>query len=154
MLAHLLATIEQLTLGTPHPGLASHPTDRLVYYAGHDINIYFLRNFLRLNWITQSWNQNQAMPGGMLAFEILTAGTADAGAEAYFVKVYFVSQSYQQMRNAEPLTSPADGPSRVFVTIPECAFGPEESCPVADFRALVLRVVRAECVSTVRADQL
>ena len=42
LLAQLLGTIEQLALGKDVPGLLSKPTDRLVYYAGHDINIYFL----------------------------------------------------------------------------------------------------------------
>ena len=37
-----IGTIEQLALGKDVTGLLSKPTDRLVYYAGHDINIYFL----------------------------------------------------------------------------------------------------------------
>ena len=37
---------------------------RLVYYAGHDINLYFLRTLLRLHWLTSSWNADESMPGG------------------------------------------------------------------------------------------
>lgn len=71
MLSHLLATMQQLLYGDHDSRLRSkvlrvverrkkwfvlyaHPfcfrrqaSDKLVYYAGHDINIYFLRNFLR-----------------------------------------------------------------------------------------------------------
>lgn len=38
LLAHLLATMQQLLLGRTLPGLASHRGDKLVYYAGHDLN--------------------------------------------------------------------------------------------------------------------
>ena len=40
LLAHVLATIQQLLLGRSIPGLASRRGDRLVYYAGHDLNLY------------------------------------------------------------------------------------------------------------------
>ena len=178
LLAHLLATMQQLLLGRTLPGLASHRGDKLVYYAGHDLNLYFLRNFLRLNWLSSSWNSNEAMPGGMLQFELLSRPAAAAAAAAapraagrraferapssggawpaaasYFVKVYFVSASYEQQRTAAELT-PAAGPDRVFVTIPQCATGPEASCPLEGFRQLVLSSIRAECVSTVPVDAL
>jgi len=174
LLAHLLATIQQLLLGRSIPGLASRPGDRLVYYAGHDLNLYFLRNFLRLNWLTTSWNMNEAMPGGMLQFELLSrtaaapapraagrraferapsSGGTWPAAASYFIKLYFVSASYTQQRTAAALT-PAAGPDRVFVTIPQCASGPEASCPLEGFRQLVLSSIRAECVSTVPVKDL
>ncbi len=149
MLAVLLGTIEQLALGKSVPGLRSSPDDHLVYFAGHDINIYFLRTFLRLNWLTASWNANQAMPGGMLAFEILRDK-----ASAAFVRASFVSQSYSQQRISAPLTGGAPPPDQVFVTIPECATGPQATCPLDDFRTLVLRAIRHECVSTVPVEDL
>ena len=40
LLAHVLATMQQLALGRSIPGLASRRGDRLVYYAGHDLNLY------------------------------------------------------------------------------------------------------------------
>ena len=48
----------------------------------------------------------------------------------------------------------ADGPDRAFVTIPQCASGPEASCPLERFRQLVLSAIKAECVSTVPVDAL
>jgi hypothetical protein len=175
LLAHLLATVQQLLLGRAVPRLASHHGDRLVYYAGHDLNLYFLRNFLRLNWLTTSWNTNEAMPGGMLQFELLSRpapATAPRAAgrraferapssggawpetrKEYFVKLYFVSASYEQQRKAAELT-PGDGPDRVFVTIPQCASGPEAACPLEGFRQLVLSSIKAECVSTVPVGAL
>ena len=121
------------------------------------------RNFLRLNWLTESWNVNEAMPGGMLAFELLSQpatradeapGKQSTTTTAYFLKLFFVSQSMSQMRHATPLSPAAAAPSKVFVTIPECATGPEASCPLPVFRAIVLRALRPECVHTVSVASL
>lgn len=38
LLAHLTATMQQLLHGTKIPSLRSKPTDKMVYYAGHDIS--------------------------------------------------------------------------------------------------------------------
>ena len=38
LLAHLTATMQQLLHGTKIPSLNSQSTDKLVYYAGHDIS--------------------------------------------------------------------------------------------------------------------
>ena len=114
------------------------------------------------------------MPGGMLQFELLSrtaaapapraagrraferapsSGGTWPAAASYFIKLYFVSASYTQQRTAAALT-PAAGPDRVFVTIPQCASGPEASCPLEGFRQLVLSSIRAECVSTVPVKDL
>eukprot|EP01043_Picozoa_sp_COSAG02_P030236 COSAG02_NODE_1922_length_10360_cov_38.101452_10_plen_85_part_00 len=57
MLVHLAASFQQMVDGPTAPpivGLRSDPTDVLVYYAAHDINIYLLRKLLKLNWLTES----------------------------------------------------------------------------------------------------
>lgn len=68
------------------------------YYAGHDLNIYFLRAMLGLKWTTESFNPNQSPPGGMLRFELLRDADKNP-----FVKLYFESQSYAQQRSASVL---------------------------------------------------
>lgn len=40
----------------------------------------------------------------------------------YYVKAFFVSQSYKQQREATPLTA-ADPASKVFAVMPTCAGG-------------------------------
>merc|ERR1719272_2352176 len=91
---------------------------------------------------------------GRRAFERApSSGGAWPAAASYFVKVYFVSASYEQQRTAAEL-SPAHRPDRVFVTIPQCASGPEASCPLEGFRQLVLSSIKAECVTTVPVDAL
>lgn len=149
LLMHLLATMEQITGGgSSISGLQSRPTDRLVYYAGHDINIYFVRVLLGLNWLTESFNVNQSPPGGMLRFELARQG----GAGEWFVRAYFESMSMEQQRDVDfALRQGKNQPDRAFVAIPSCAEGPESSCPLEHLKEIVLGVVSPSCVETVKA---
>ena len=45
-------------------------------------------------------------------------------------------------------------PDRVFVAIPTCSDGPENSCPFETFKALALRSLDENCVKTVPVDVL
>ena len=47
---HLAATMQEHVAGVPVPGLKSRPSDFLVYYAGHDMNILMLRRLLGVSW--------------------------------------------------------------------------------------------------------
>lgn len=150
--------------GTSDPGLKSKPSDRMVYYAGHDINIYFVRVLLGLNWLTESYNINQSPPGGLLRFELShaasstmsarnnTAGTEgmtgmDNNSSSKFVKIFFEAQTMGQQRRAEELHGATGNvPDRVAVAIPGCASGPEQSCPFEQFQQLVSTAVNRQCV--------
>ena len=143
---HLAATAANILEKTPVPNLKSRPTDRLVYYAGHDSNLAMLRRLLRLSYTVRSWNENQYGTGQMLEIELLKAnGTG-------FVRLYETAMTYQHQRAGE-VTGP-DPVSRVFVVIPGCSHGPESTCPLADFKALMLREVDADCATTVDASVL
>merc|ERR1719476_1243646 len=77
LLVHLAATMQQTVGHGDISGLHSRATDSLVYYAAHDINIYLIRRFLRLNWLTDSFNPNQSPPGGMLVFVLYSRANED-----------------------------------------------------------------------------
>ena len=120
---------------------------------------------LGLSWLTDSWNVNQSPPGGLLRFELLR-GPPDAEDQPFYVKVYFESQSMDQQRSITPLSHPTGQrdqqghensgaqPDRVFVAIPTCSDGPENSCPFEEFKALALRSMDEDCVQTVPVDTL
>lgn len=146
LFVHLAATMQESVSGKNIAGLKSKPSDSLVYYAAHDINIYLIRRFLRLNWVTASFNPNQSPPGGMLVFVLYS--TKAAKGKDYFVKAFFMTQSMRQQREASTL-SEADPASRVFAIMPGCADGPELSCPFDDFKRLVLSQIKPECVQLV-----
>jgi hypothetical protein len=150
LLMHLLATMEQLTAsgGGSISGLQSRPTDKLVYYAGHDINIYFVRVLLGLNWLTESFNVNQSPPGGMLRFEL----ARQAGAGGWFVKAFFESMSMEQQRDVDfALRQGKNQPDRAFIAIPGCSEGPESSCPLEHLKENILAAVNPSCIETVKA---
>jgi len=147
LFVHVAATMLQTVTGKDIAGLKSRTSDSLVYYAAHDINIYLLRRFLRLNWMTSSFNPNQSPPGGMLIF-VLYSTPRGAEGKDYFVKAFFMTQSMRQQREASTL-SEEDPASRVFAIMPGCADGPELSCPFDDFKRLVLSQIKAECVQLV-----
>lgn len=152
LLVHMAATMQQYISGTGIKGLQSKPSAAFVYYAAHDINIYLIRQLLRLNWMTESFNPNQSPPGGMLFFVLLSAESAGAG-KSYYVKAFFMTQSMKQQRESSTLSQ--DNPaSRVFAVIPGCAHGPELSCPFEDFKTLVLKEIKRECVQLVDPDVL
>ncbi|GLD99369.1 hypothetical protein PINS_up008088 [Pythium insidiosum] len=75
-LAHLAASFEQtmtgkalpLPSGKPGPKLAQSLDNRFLYYAGHDINLLYVRNLLRLEWYSDGWHPHEPTPGSMLVF--------------------------------------------------------------------------------------
>jgi len=142
---HISRTIMQLASGAEDPTLRSKSTDNFVYYAAHDINLYFMRSILRLQWQTESYNDNMAPPGSMLGFGLFQ----DSTDQAWYLKVGLSTQSYDQMRYLTPLNG-TNPPGFASVLIPECYSGPELSCPVASFQKLVARIVKMECVKSLQ----
>ena len=78
----------------------------------------------------------------------LLRGPPDEEGQPFYVKVYFESQSMDQQRATTPLSG-AVQPDRVFVAIPTCSDGPENSCPFEAFKDLALRSLDVNCVTTV-----
>ena len=103
LMAHIVATLLQAVDGRDRSGVFTTAQDRFVYYAGHDVNLVYLRRLLRLSWLTESWNPNQAMPGGTLLLE-LRSSQPTAGPKAYAVKLFFASASYDQVHNTQHVT--------------------------------------------------
>eukprot|EP00457_Paulinella_chromatophora_P003117 gb/GEZN01003122.1/.p1 GENE.gb/GEZN01003122.1/~~gb/GEZN01003122.1/.p1 ORF type:complete len:553 (+),score=60.84 gb/GEZN01003122.1/:88-1659(+) len=140
LLAHIIGTMDSLLLNQSASWIKSKHTDQIVYYAGHDINLYFLRKLMELNWLTESFNLNQAPPGAMLLFEMHKDASGD-----FFVKLFFQTASMDQQRYSEPL-SRENPPDKVLVSIPRCSFGPDASCPYVIFRNLALAALDPECL--------
>lgn len=156
LLVHLAATMQQIVQDSEVEGLQSSKHDSLVYYALHDVNIYFIRRLLRLNWLTKSYNPNQCPPGAMLLFVLYSSTqTSPQGVteKKYYVKAFFMTQSMKQQREVSKLST-ADPASHVFVIMPGCAHGPELSCPFEDFKHLVLKEIKRDCVQLVDPDVL
>jgi 4-phytase / acid phosphatase len=134
---HIMETMRQTISGEPRAGAIGTPADRMVFVIGHDTNIANLGGLLGLSWMLPGTPANPVLPGGALVFE-LRRHRSDG---AWFVRSYYVSQSLDQMRTADPLT--LEHPPQVApIFIPECSQPtPGFEAPYVQFAALLRRVI-------------
>ncbi|ETN13506.1 hypothetical protein PPTG_08309 [Phytophthora nicotianae INRA-310] len=165
------------------PHLLQGPENRLLYYAAHDINLLYVRNLLRLQWHTKGWHPHQPVPGGMLVFELHATPTKSnkqtspttsefrnlkstgrvswdvevavdtEDASRFYVKLYFVAASPEQIRNGDELSS-ENPPDRVQVIIPSCSEeidigdgATDVRCPFSTFKKLIGKTLKHVCVA-------
>lgn len=167
LLAHITASLEEAVSGQPvplpegeGPRLLQPPRTKFLYYAGHDINLLYIRKLLRLQWYTKGWHPHQPTPGGMIVFELYSAhdgskrcASGSSSEDCAYVKAFFMSASPQQMRNGETL-SDNNPPERVPLVIPLCSEevvdlrgDSELRCPFSKFKSLIGRTLKHECVA-------
>jgi 4-phytase/acid phosphatase len=136
--SHILDTLEQGALGQPVPGALGPSSERVVIVAGHDSNIANIGGLLDLNWYVPGTQMNPLLPGGSMVFELWRrAGSPDA----FYVRISYVTQSMDQMRDATPMTS-AHPPSLAPIFIPGCSGpGPGFDAPLASFVRQARKVI-------------
>lgn len=130
LLHQILLSLSQAASGKPGAGAISRASDRALFLIGHDTNIASIAGLLDLDWIADG-RRDDTPPGGALVFELWqpAAGSED------FVRVYYTTQTLEQMRSAAVLSSQTP-PIRVPVFIPACS-RTDFSCSITDFeRAL------------------
>lgn len=120
LLGHIHRTMEQSVTGKPVPGALGKPGDRLVILVGHDTNIVAIAGALGIDWVLDG-RVDDTPPGGALIFELWRPR---AGGEP-FVRVAFTTQTLEQMRKAEPLTT-ANPPAEAPIFVPAC--GRQDLC--------------------------
>jgi 4-phytase/acid phosphatase len=100
---HILNTVVQAGSGTLVLGAIGPPSDRLVILVGHDNNLASIAGLLNLSWMLPGFQLNDTPPGGAMVIELRKPINVFR-ADDYFVRVYYVSQTLDQMREATPLT--------------------------------------------------
>jgi 4-phytase / acid phosphatase len=115
MLAHILNTMEQAVQQRPVSGALGKPSDRVVFLVGHDTNIASIAGALDLSWLADG-RSDDTPPGSALVFEVWKERTGSG----YSVRMYFMCQTLDQMRNATPLTLSMP-PERVVLFLPGCS---------------------------------
>lgn len=140
LLDHILRTMEQSVTGNSVPGAIGNPTDRLVLLVGHDTNIVAVAGALGINWVFDG-REDDTPPGGALVFE-LWRSRAD---QKPFVRVEYMAQTLEQMRNATALT-PADPPADAPVFVPGCS-RQDLSCTWDGFSAALRQAIDPADVS-------
>jgi 4-phytase/acid phosphatase len=136
LLHQIVLALSQAATGKAAPGAISRVSDRALFLIGHDTNIASIAGLLDLDWIADG-RRDDTPPGGALVFELWqpAAGNED------FVRVYYTTQTLEQMRSAAVLTS-QDPPVRVPVFIPACSRA-DFSCSLPEFER-ALRTLTAE----------
>jgi len=130
LLFHVVQSIKQAVSDAPVPGALTHRGDRLLVVVGHDTNLANISGALELSWLIDG-RRDDTPPGGALAFELWKRH----GTDEYFVKTFYQAQTFEQMRNATPL-SVANPPERVPVFVPGCGQA-DGSCSWEDFQKVV-----------------
>lgn len=89
----ILASMEQAESGRAVKGAIGKPNGILLVISGHDSNISNLSGLLGISWTLAGYQPDDTPPGGALIFSLWADGS---------VKLRYVAQSVDQMRNLEP----------------------------------------------------
>ncbi len=131
--ARIRDTIVSAATGSATPGRLGTAEDRFVLLDGHDANLTWLGGLLRLDWLLPDQTFNATPPGSALVFEVHRNTTTGANS----VRVLFISQALDQMRDLRPLKG-GEQPSIAPVFVPGCSgVGPAYACSVEDFARVV-----------------
>lgn len=120
LLAHVLRSLDQAASGKPIPGALGKLGDEVLLLVGHDTNLSNLSGMLGLSWKLSGYQPDDAPPGGALIFSLWRNSVGQ-----YSLKLQYVAQSLDQMRNADKLSLAAP-PESQYVAVPGC---PAAGCP-------------------------
>jgi 4-phytase/acid phosphatase len=142
LLDHMRCTMEQSVKGGPVPGAIGKPGDRMIILVGHDTDIATVAGSLGIDWIADG-RFDDSPPGGALVFELWRSPKAGS-----FVRVAFTTQTLEQMRNSEPLTS-ANPPAEAPIFVPACSRS-DLSCTWDSFSAAMRQATDPAYVTKLR----
>ena len=125
LLHQIELSLTQAAAGKPQAGAIGREDDRALFLIGHDTNIASIAGLLDLHWVADG-RRDDTPPGGALEFELWQAATGED-----FVRVYYTTQTLEQMRAATVLTR-ENPPVRVPVFVPACSRA-DFSCSLTDF---------------------
>lgn len=97
--SHILNTMNQMATGQATPGAFGDPTSKLVVINSSDAYVAGLASLLRVHWLLPGHQADYVPPSGNLVFELRQRPTGEQ-----CVRVFFTSQTFDQMRNLTPLT--------------------------------------------------
>lgn len=130
--SHIGATLKQAADGKPVRGAIDSPQTRFLLLLGHDSNLTWLGGLLHLNWLLPNQPLNATPPGSALVFEL----HRNAATNRFYLQVYMMSQTLDQMRSKTPLTT-SHGPSIATIFVPGCSTDATNRCPLDQFQKLV-----------------
>ncbi|MBJ9323303.1 histidine-type phosphatase [Citrobacter freundii] len=110
----------------------SAPDARMVMYVAHDTNLGYLQPLLNVSWNLQGYPKDDTPPGSTLLFERYR----DTKTQKIYVSVSFMTQTLDQMRRLETLSS-KNPPLQQKLNL-NCKNSPDGwLCPIDEFAAQV-----------------
>ncbi len=139
---HILQTLQRTVRGGSAEGAFGEPGQKFVLISGHDTNIINFAGLLGAHWYLPGTQQDPLLPGGALVLELRQNATG-----GFFVRVLYVSQTLDQIRNLPPL-SLEHPPAIAPIFIPGCSENtPGYDIPFAKFEALLHRTIDPQFVA-------
>jgi len=135
--SHIVRSLVQAATGHAMTGTLASPSTKIVSLTASNFNIAGLAGLFHLDWLLPGYQPDVAAPGGVLMFQLRQSQTTGK----YVVRVAYVSQTMDQLRNQTPLTVAAPPPSAP-VAIPGCVGGGANlDCPLARFVKIASEVI-------------
>jgi 4-phytase/acid phosphatase len=131
LLGHVLRSLEQAETGAPVTGAIGHSGDALLILSGHDTNLSNLSGMLDLSWRLPGYQPDETPPGGALIFSLWLDGRGQ-----HFVRMRYLTQTLDQMRNLDPLTL-VDPPAGQDISVPGCGSVQQDGCPWKTFKLVI-----------------
>jgi len=135
--SHIVRSLAQVSSGSLLAGALAKPTTKVIVLIASNTNITGLAGLLNLDWLLASYEADVSALSGALVFELRQSQSSGA----YIVRVIYVAQTMDQLRNLTPLTLAAPPPSAP-VFIPGCSIDNATfDCPLATFVRIANQVI-------------
>ena len=141
LLAQITAGLQD---GHKFPGLMklAEPV-RLGILVGHETNIANVARLLNVGWQIPGFQENDASPGGALAFELLQ----DTRTRQRFVRLAYYAQTLDQMRRSSVLDF-EHPPGGAAVELAACQrHAVDKACPLERFAEIAREAIDNGCVT-------
>jgi 4-phytase / acid phosphatase len=143
--SHILRSLLQGATGNIMTGSLGNPSTKVIVLIASNTNISGLAGLFHLDWLLPSYESDVSALSGALVFELRQSQSSGA----YIVRVIYIAQTMDQLRNLTPLTLAAPPPSAP-VFIPGCSIGNATfDCPLSKFVAIANQVIDPNSVDLV-----
>ena len=135
--SHVVRSLVQSATGNTMSGALGGPSTKMIVLIASDANIASLAGLFHFDWLLLGYQENYAAPGGAMVFQLRQSQSTGE----YFVRLSYVAQTLDQLRNRTPLTLDAP-PASAPVFIPGCSsHNATFDCPLTNFVRLAKQTI-------------
>src|SRR5579872_7216699 len=135
--SHIVRSMVQAATGNTPGGALGTPSTKVIALIASNTNITGVAGLFHLDWLLPSYEADVAAPSGALVFELRQSQSSGE----YIVRVSYIAQTMDQLRNLKPLTLDAP-PASAAVFIPGCSVDNATfDCPLGRFVRVADQVI-------------